>query len=326
MNLLQIVMNDLRERRLWPVAVALALALVAVPVALSRAGSPTSSAPPAPSEPAPTVAGLPAVSVKQGATPHQLTGSPRDPFLQPAPAWASAPKTTTTVTSTSSASGKSGTSAAGSSPSSASASGSGGASTPSTSGTPSTSPSGGPSGHPVPFPRPNHGRPPGTLSPTQSYAVSLSVTNAAGGVDTVDPLQRLSPVPSQDQPQLIELGVLKGGGRVLFVVQPGTGLSGPGVCTPAPTDCEILSLAAGEVESITVPQSDGSVQNVMFSATSIYAQNHPSAAAAARARRAVNPVGARLLSHSSYDSLALFPYDAGQGVILDQRDLTVGGN
>ena len=41
--------------------------------------------------------------------------------------------------------------------------------------------------------------------------------------------------------------MLKGGKQVLFAVQQGAAVSGPGTCTPGPIDCEILALAPGQI-------------------------------------------------------------------------------
>src|SRR5205085_8008712 len=60
-NGLRAIWQDLRAKRLWPVALVLALALVAVPVLLSKSAK-TSPPPPAAPAPTPAVAGLPAVN------------------------------------------------------------------------------------------------------------------------------------------------------------------------------------------------------------------------------------------------------------------------
>ena len=51
------------------------------------------------------------------------------------------------------------------------------------------------------------------LTATQSYDVTLEMTNGSGGLDTIDPLERLSVLPSDQTPMLVELGVLQGGKR-----------------------------------------------------------------------------------------------------------------
>src|SRR6185312_3598330 len=89
---------------------------------------------------------------------------------------------------------------------------------------------------------------PSGLTAKQSYQVSLAITTKDGGLKTVDPLERLSVLPSVQQPLLVELGVLQGGKQVLFAVQPGAVVSGHGTCTPGPIDCEILSLSPGQTE------------------------------------------------------------------------------
>ena len=45
--------------------------------------------------------------------------------------------------------------------------------------------------------------------------------------------------------------MLKGGKRVLFAVQAGAVVHGPGQCTPGPIDCEIVSLKPNQIESVT---------------------------------------------------------------------------
>src|SRR5205823_220376 len=81
-----------------------------------------------------------------------------------------------------------------------------------------------------------------------------------GGINTIDPLERLSVVPSPKQPLLVELGVLQGGKRVLFAVQPGAAVSGPGTCTPGPIDCEVLTLAPGQTEGVSKQTSTGTTR------------------------------------------------------------------
>jgi hypothetical protein len=151
--------------------------------------------------------------------------------------------------------------------------------------------------------------------------VAISLTNASGGVDSIDPLVRLSPLPSVSRPLVVELGVLQGGHRVLFAVQPGTVVHGPGTCTPGPIDCEILALGQDQVESI----SSGSTSS-SFAITAITADNHGTAALATLARELVSRAGTHLLANSPLSALALFEYQPQAGAVVDLRNLTVGGN
>jgi hypothetical protein len=156
--------------------------------------------------------------------------------------------------------------------------------------------------------------------------VALSITNASGGLNRIDPLERLSVVPSQSDPMLVELGVLKGGHRVLFAVQPGTVVRGPGSCTPGPIDCEVLSLATNQVENVSERVPSGTNSVAQFAVTAIGVDNYASVAAASKARRQASAAGSKLLDNSTLNTLSLFQYQPSIGAVLDLRNLTVGGN
>jgi len=318
MSFLTNIISDLRQKRLWPVAAALLVALVAIPVLLSTSSSPV-QAPATPAVIGAAVTGgtaVPAVSLSTSAQVSRLTGKARDPFTpQVVPAAAPAPSGSTSSASTggtsaasTGATGQAGsTSAAGSTTSTASTGSSGAGTTPSPI-LPTTPP-----------------KPPVTgLTPTESYHVAVSITNSSGGFDRIDPLERLSLLPNQYQPMLIELGVLKGGHRVLFVVQSGTVVSGPGTCIPGTIDCEILSLAQDQTETVSAPGATAPAAE--FVVTEIAAVQQASAAAASRIRRTESAVGRDLLDKSTRSALSLFTYEPSVGAVVDLRNLTIGGS
>jgi len=150
------------------------------------------------------------------------------------------------------------------------------------------------------------------------------MANSAGGLDISDPLERLSIIPNAQEPLLVELGVLKGGHRVLFAVEPQTVLGGPGKCTPRPVDCEILSLAPGQIEHLSVALPTGILAVRAFAVTGIKADWHTSVAAAYRARRRESAAGRRLLNRSSLRALSLFAYRPSLGAVVDLRSLDRG--
>jgi hypothetical protein len=324
MSFLNPIITDLREKRLWPVALVLLAALVAVPVLLagksSSAGSPTPT--PAPVT-APQMTALPAVSLKGEPAAAHLTGRGRDPF----PGKTS--KTTRAATGPSPTASPGGGGSAGSGSSGAS-SGSSGSSGGSSSGSSSSSGAGASTtspttttSTPTPTPKPT----PSGLTSTESYDVSLGITNVFGGVNRLDPVTRLGALPSLQQPLLVELGVAKGAHRVLFGVLPGTEVSGAGSCTPGPLDCQILSLGKDQTETLSVPSFTGSAERVAdFAVTGISVAHHPSAAAASRARRATSAQGQQLLRRANLSALSLFRYEPSLGVIVDHRSLTVGAS
>lgn len=325
MNTIKPIINELREKKLLPVVGLLVAALVAIPLLLMNSSS-SSPAPVAPSAsvPPPSLStALPAVSVT-AAPERPLRGRSRNPFTQIGVAakhsvTVTAKATTATASSTSSSGGSGSTSSG----SSSTASGGSSTSSGSSSGGSGSSSSGGST--PVIPVKPVKPAPSG-LTPTQSYDVTLAITTSNGGLNTIDPLERLSVLPNNRQPLLVELGVLQGGKKVLFLVQPRAVVNGPGTCVPGPTDCEILELGQQQIETLGV-SIPGGVQAVSdFAVTGISAANHGSVAAAQKARRQESAFGRALVNASTSTALSLFPYVSSLGVIVDQRNVTVGGN
>jgi hypothetical protein len=311
MRLLRGILADLKKMKVWPVAAALVIALVAVPVLLSRSSTSTPVAQVPQGTPPPANA-IPAISVQSTPVQSKLSGHGRNPFSS----GAGSASTTTTSSTTTAASGATGTSSTGGTSAGSSAGGSASTGTPTSSSTaPTTS-----------IPSTTSKPAPAGLTATQAYDVALAITNSSGGFDTTDPLQRLSVLPSDKQPLLIELGVKDGGHSVLFAVQPRTVVNGPGTCTPGPIDCEILSLPQGQTEGVSTESLAGNVVHVAdFSVTAITAKDYPSAAAADSARRTVSKAGRELLNSSTLSALSLFKYEPSLGALVDQRNLTVAG-
>lgn len=301
------------SNRLAIVAAMLVVAIVAVPIALSKSSSP-SQVPVAqlpPSE-APPVEQMPAVTVSNTPSTAPLNGKARDPFTQPnGSSNSSSEKTHTTTTSTTPS-----TTTTPSSPTSSSSPNTGSGSNPNNTAPPfnSLNPSGSKPKPPV-----------GQLTATQAYYVSFSMTEKSGGVKTIPSLERLSPVPSREDPMMVELGVLEGGKQVLFALQPGAVVTGGGTCIPGPVDCQILSVGRGQVEKLSARTQAGLEPLTYFSVTSIAAQHYSSAAAAQTARKVASSFGHELLVESNATALSLFQFEPGVGVIVDKRNLTVGG-
>lgn len=329
-ELLQAIKSDLVSRRLLPVLVVSIVTCVgAVAYAATSAGSGSAPSSVTPSSEAPSPAGAAgtvpvsiapansneAIAETPGGSRLQTKAPERDPFL-PLPG---ANKGTSSSSSSSSSSGTSGSSGKGSSGSSSGSAKSGksnaGASTGgSTPAAPTKPPA-------KVAPKPVHEG----LTSTQSYEIGLSLTSQGGNLDEIESLERLGGLPSENQPLLVYLGVLEGGKDALFVVQPGTVVSGPGACTPGPTDCEILSLAPGQIENLAVSAAGGDSEVALFAVTAIRVDDHPSVAAAEHARREAAASGRALLAGSTLPSLALFEYQPNAGVVVDLRNLAVGG-
>jgi hypothetical protein len=319
------MLDELRQKRLWPVAGLLLAGIVAVPVVLTKSATPA-PAPQTPLPAPPPAAGTLATLNVQSTPAHShLGGRARDPFGAAAGSGGSSSSTISAggagnaVASVATAAHNAvnaltGASSTGTGSSTASSGGTtsfgGGSTTGSSSNPPSIT------GNSKPKPTQSG------LSSTESYQVALSISNSSGGVDAVDPLKRLSLLPGANQPLLVELGVLQGGNRVLFVVQPGSVVNGPGTCMPGPVDCEILSLGQDQTESVS--DSSGGA-TTLFAVTGISAVNDGSKAAADKARQAASAAGRTVLANSSLPALSLFQYDANLGSVVDLRNLKVGG-
>jgi hypothetical protein len=319
------IATELRQKRLWPVAAVLVAALIAVPVLLASSSSAPAPQPQAqvPTPPPAPGSSLPAINVTSTPTHSHVVGPLHDPFSNgtaaavtpPAGATASTPGIPTSTATSTATSNTTSTLTGGAS---------------STGSSVSSPASGTATGVPANPPSITHGAKPkpapSGLKPTQAYDVSLAITNSTGGIDTTDPLERLSVIPSDQQPLLVELGVAQDGNHVLFVVQHGAVPSGPGTCIPGPVDCEILSLGQDQTERLSAQTgSIGASQVALFAVTSITANDYPSADAAARVRRRQSSAGHALLQTSSYQALSLFQYEPGFGSVVDLRNLKVGG-
>jgi hypothetical protein len=313
------MLKELLERKLWPIALVLVIALVAVPVLLTKK-APTDIVTP-PTGPLPYSSGttLPAISVQTSPGSSNLAGKGRNPFTPQHVATTSTITTTIPTITTPTTGASTGTTSVGSGGSSTGTGSSGATVAPATTPTVSTTPT-----KPAPTTPPKPA--PTTLTPTQSYHVSLALTEANGNLNTIDPLERLSILPNKQQPMLIDLGVLQGGKSMLFVVEPGTVVSGAGTCTPGPIDCEILTLKPGQTAGISKETGSGTTPVALLAVNSISFDQHPSVAAANKARETASEVGRQLLNQSPLNAISLFQYDPSVGAVVDLRNLTVGGS
>jgi hypothetical protein len=235
------VWNDLRAKRLWPVALALALALVAVPVVLLK---PAKQAPPpaaSPGKPSPAASRTPvSAAVDTGASSLDRFSS-KNPFRGAGKQGtaAAAGGATSAPAGSSSLAGSPATGSSGSSPSgggSGSGSGSTGGSAP------TQSPSAPQSGSP-------------TKTTKYTYVVDLSF-GRAGHLRRHHGFGKLGILPSQDHPLLVFVGVTDGGGNAAFLVDSTLIPQGEGRCKPSAKNCNFLYLGPGSEHRFTEPDGD----------------------------------------------------------------------
>jgi hypothetical protein len=231
MNVITTTWRQLVRRRLWPVALLLVAALAAVPVLLAQ--EPEVPAPPADLVPLagkaddtisePVVA---EVTPEDRARRRRVLGVRKDPF-RPAPVKkakveapeSEAPPTTGTGTGT---------------------------------GTPPIEVGGGGVTVPVPVPvepvAPKKYYSPGTIIVRFSDATSDEAERLA--------LKKLEPLPNDELPLLIYMGLTKDGKKAKFLVDASVEVDGDGTCRPHRSSCETIELSVGETEFLDVINPD----------------------------------------------------------------------
>jgi hypothetical protein len=246
------VWQDLRAKRLWPVAVVLALALVAVPVVLSK---PSEQPAPAPVEPtvrtAPDPDELKALASVQLDEAAERGSSldifdPSNPFRPPAKiAKRSANDgASATVAGAPSTGGVGSPTGGGDTGSSGGGTGSiGGGDTGSTGGGDTGSTGGGDTGS-------------GTPTTTQyRYVVDLTF-QSNNRTRRVRGMERLEMLPSEESPLLLFLGVSPNAGNAVFLVDSTLDAAGEGRCKPRASECAFLYLGAGSEHEFTNDEGD----------------------------------------------------------------------
>jgi hypothetical protein len=234
-NLFLDLWQDLREKRLWPVAAGLLLALVAVPFVLVK-----------PAKEAPAAAGAGAAAA--GAKPLQPIGEgllkpaensvsdgsalkaflSKDPFKPIKELQNEAGVAPTTLTSTGAA-GSASAGAGGSSTAGAAAGGSTGS--PSSGGSTGGSTGGGTSGGGTT-----------TTIKTWTYVADLHF-GVTGHEKAYKRTKQLTVIPDEKTPLLVFLGVTSDRAKAVFLVDSKLQTSGEGRCKPSTAECTFLYLA-----------------------------------------------------------------------------------
>ena len=310
------LVQDLVERRLWPVALVLAVALAAVPVVLGRGGGDAASTAALPAAPA-TGAGTGTAEKAQITIDTSVpavrdrAGRLRNPFKAPASA---APKLTAAAGDTPSADGSAATgdstSAATSPPSTDSgsaATGSSGTTSTGSSGSGSTSTgtsdtTTGGTGTTKPKTTPKTKTTPTAPTAedtTDTYHVSVRFGVDGGKLTTIRDIARLSPLPSVTDPFFVYLGVLKvstsNTKRAVFIVSSDATPNGEGACHPTKQDCEAVELTVGQTAYFDYTAPDGKVTQYQLQLAGIHKTVVKSEAKASAAIARHSVAGAELL-------------------------------
>jgi hypothetical protein len=290
MTHLRTILNDMVERKLWPVALLLIVALAAVPVVLGRNGEVADDPATVPSN----VTGTPGTDTATQAYVELDTGAPvdreragkvRNPFKGPAAKAAStetpSEQVVVPVPSAPSAS-------------EATTSGSSGGST-GTTGTTGTTDS------TAPTTTPDSSDDSSTKKAT--YKVSLRF-GQTGNEKTIRDIARLSPLPSVTDPFFVFLGVLKDGKTAVFMVSSDAAPTGDGSCKPSAADCQTIHLKADEEEWFDFTNPDGSVVQYRMKLLSVREVEVSSESKARAAYARHSRVGAEILRDAAVHASA----------------------
>jgi hypothetical protein len=297
-TLLRGLLQDLVEKRLWPIALLLAITAVAVPVVLghSGAGAGTPVAPPSAAAADGAGASTPAVQVVGPAAVRARSGPVRDPFRRSTKAGS---KTTTH-----------GGTQLKKSATSASASASTGAAADSAAAATTTA------GSPVAT------TPAGVDGPSVS-AASVYRARVRWGQDehaAVSGLSRLQPLGGSSNPGLLYLGTTKGGARAVFLLGPNASADGDGTC--AEKTCRVIRLKAGDTTVVSVQAGDRAApQRFELVVDAIARHTAASEAAAGRLRARVDHDGRDVLREIIKDSataaaIGQFRFDRILGAVV----------
>jgi hypothetical protein len=289
------IFNDLVDRRLWPVAVALVAALVAVPVVLGRGSTAPRSAPAAPVANVPATAGgmaQAAISVSTPSTGRKdRPGAVRNPFEQhkvPAPSETptlAQPTPTPTNVST----------------------------LPSPSvGAPSTP------GYTVTPVVPGSGGGKRDTPVENVWRVNLRF-GEPGQQKLRHDVPRLTPLPSATNPFFVFLGVLSDGKTAVFLISSDATATGDGTCKPNPTQCDTIEMKAGDTEFFDVAQGNAGVVQYELDLLKVFHNKVSGKAAAAKAARRVNKDGKNVIDELKAEgdkSLGRYIYSYKRGVLV----------
>jgi hypothetical protein len=228
MNAVTSIWRQMVSRRLWPVAVLLIAAMAAIPVLLASDPAPVA----APLDPGPAVTAkadsaiaapiVDKVEASDRDRRRRVLGARKDPFQPTLPKPVKKPKTAKATTAQP------------------------GTATP-------TNPSTGGGGPTAPT---------GPVTPVirrKIYPAGTLVVrfgDASSGEMPKQILRKLKPLPDDETPLLVYMGLTDHGKKAKFLVDDSLQVTGDGTCKPHPSNCETIELAAGETEFFDVTDPD----------------------------------------------------------------------
>jgi hypothetical protein len=246
-NSLRGLWEELVERRLWPVVIALVVALVALPVVLSKpaAEAPTPPVPPATGAGSPLAAFQPAVSI-EGKKSSEIRKKLRrfrrkNPFTPQGVGGGGGSSSGTAVAPTATTIGG-GTTGAGTTLTPTGSGVSAGGTTTGTSGT-STGTSGSTTDN----------------TAVTYYTYTVDVRFGKVGQTDAKTLSRFRALPSSEDPVIVFMGVRNDGETAVFLVSAAATATGDGDCQPSAEECTFLYMKKGDKQTVEAVGQDNQV-------------------------------------------------------------------
>lgn len=298
MNPVRNIFNDLVDRRLWPVALALVAALVAVPVMLGGSKSSTTT-PPDPIAGVPAASSPTAQAAISASTPtttrRDRPGSVRNPFVQHHVR--ALPSSTTNVQTSTPSLPSTGT-------------------LPTY--TPPSSSGGGYTVTPVTPVVPGSGGQRDTTTVQDVWAVNLRF-GQPGTQKVRHDIPRLTPLPSATNPFFVFLGVMSDHKTAVFLVSSDATATGDGTCKPDPTQCDTIELKAGDTEFFDVAQGNAGVVQYELDLLKIVHDKVTGKAASAKAAKRESKDGKNVITELKAEgdkSLGRYIYSYKRGILV----------
>jgi hypothetical protein len=170
---------------------------------------------------------------------------------------------------------------------------------------------------------------PAVLAPTQAYTVTLDTSDAKGTRVLTNP-ERLTPLPAAQSPEIIFLGVLKGGDKAVFLFTDTVSVTGSAsigkACLPSADNCQIVEFGPGQGMKLEPSSNSALIATFTFSVASIGATKYGDAATATAARNAVSSAGQSLLPQSGSTELPAFHFDASIGALVFETPAPSGSS
>jgi hypothetical protein len=318
------LLQDLRERQVLPAVLLLIVLAIAVPVgasiALSKSSAPTLIPVPAVSSTAPKgvldpTQELAAVSSAPVQRAKVFKGKEPNPFRSKSVSTGGgSTKTTTTTTPSTTTTTPSTTTTTTTTPTKTT--------TPSTTTTTTTT-------HPKTMPTPTPTPAPAKLGSDEVYTANLTTTYGSQK-DSLDDVQRLTPLPANSAPELVFLGVLKGGKKAVFLLTSAVATtlmaSHSASCVPSMMACQILELEVGNTIKLDPANGTTGVSKFSLKLTRLSVSKKSSSSEATGARNSASVAGQQILATSTLTSLSDFFYDVGLGSLVYHKPAPTSGS